>query len=114
MRRFRLPLAFLVLALPWRAPLAQPVTDTQSCVDVKIGSEQYYNCLNRHLQETTRGQPFTARSAAPYSAASPAPEVNSFSQAASKEQLGTSFGHSAIPQRPPKPVFFSPLTHTAH
>jgi hypothetical protein len=35
--------------------------------------------------------------------------VNTFNQAASREQLGSAFGNSAIPQRPPPPVFVSPL-----
>ncbi len=113
MPRFRLLALSLLAALPWQramaqAPSPQPPAD-QSCVDVKIGMEQYYDCINRRLQESTRTRPFTTRDDAPYSAASPAPAVGGFNQAASREQLGTSFGHSAIPQRPPPPVFTSPL-----
>jgi hypothetical protein len=111
MPRTSLLLAALIVALPWRGALAQNAlaqAPNQSCVDVKIGMEQYYDCVNRQLQDATRTRPFTSRDA-PYSAASPDPAVNTFNEAATREQLGSSFGHSAIPQRPPPPVFTSPL-----
>ncbi len=107
MRPSHLLLTILAAAMPWQSLYAQTTPD-QSCVDVKIGAEQYYDCLNRQLQKATVGHPFTARDA-PYSAASPDPAVGTFNQATTREQLGTSFGHSAIPQRPPPPVFVSPL-----
>jgi hypothetical protein len=88
--------------------LSQTAQTKQSCVDVKIGMEQYYSCLNRQLQSGIGQHRFTSRDA-PYSAASPDPEVGSFNEAATRERLGNAFGHSVIPQRPPPPNFSSPL-----
>jgi hypothetical protein len=76
----------------------------QSCVDVKIGSDRAYNCLNRELQRMVPGKRFSSQDA-PYSATSPAPEVGTFNQAATRERLGSAFGNSVVPQRPPAPVF---------
>ncbi len=80
----RLLLAALVMSLPGPAVLAQATpqqTTDKSCVDVKIGMEQYYDCVNRRLQEETHTHPFTSRDA-PYSAASPTPAVGGFNQTA--------------------------------
>jgi hypothetical protein len=82
--------------------------DQQSCVDVQIGSDRYYHCLNEQMQHVSR-DPSSAAKDAPLSARSPAPAVGSFNQSATHERLGSSFGKSVVPQRPPPPVFSSPL-----
>jgi hypothetical protein len=88
--------------------LGQTTETKQSCVDVKIGMEQYYSCLNQRLQSGIEQHRFTSRDA-PYSATSAAPAVGGFNEAATRERLGNAFGHSVIPQRPPPPNFSSPL-----
>jgi hypothetical protein len=102
---FAFALTGLLASLP---ALGQTAQTKQSCVDVKIGMEQYYSCLNQRLQSGVEQHRFTSRDA-PYSAASPGPAVGSFNETATREQLGTAFGHSAVPQRPPPPNFASPL-----
>jgi hypothetical protein len=82
--------------------------DPQSCVDVQVGSERYYHCLNQQMQNVPRN-PSSAAKDAPLSAGSPAPAVGSFNQSATHERLGNSFGKSVVPQRPAPPVFSSPL-----
>ncbi len=79
-----------------------------TCVDVKIGDEQFYNCLNERLRRLTE-QPRFSSTDTTLNAFSPAPQVGTFNEAATSERLGSAFGHSVIPQRPPPPVFFSPL-----
>jgi len=81
-----------------------------TCVDVKIGDENYYNCLNERLRRLTL-QPRFSSSDTAINAFSPAPQVGTFNQAATSERLGSAFGHSVIPQRPPPPVFSSPLVN---
>jgi hypothetical protein len=88
--------------------LGQTAQTKESCVDVKIGMEQYYSCLNQRLQSGIEQHRFTSRDA-PYSAASPDPAVGGFNATATRERLGNAFGNSAIPQRPPPPNFSSPL-----
>jgi hypothetical protein len=81
-----------------------------TCVDVKIGDEQFYNCLNERLRRLT-AQPRFSSTDTTINAFSPAPQVGTFNEAATSERLGSAFGHSVIPQRPPPPVFQSPLVN---
>jgi hypothetical protein len=82
--------------------------EQQSCVDVQVGSERYYHCLNEQMQRVPR-DPSSAAKDAPLTARSPDPAVGSFNQSAAHERLGSSFGKSVVPQRPAPPVFSSPL-----
>jgi hypothetical protein len=86
---------------------AQDSEATSTCVDAKVGSAESYGCLNRELQKRIPQQRPDA--AMGLNAMAPAPQVGSYNQAAVREHLGTSFGKSAIPQRPPPAVFSSPL-----
>ena len=79
------------------------------CVDAKVGSASSYNCLNRALQKQVEIQ-HQGGVGVSIDATSPAPAVGTFNQAAVREHLGSNFGKSAVPQRPPAPVFTSPLT----
>jgi hypothetical protein len=114
-RRFTRP-AFPILAiglLLCTATLSHPAraadAPTQTCVDVRIGDQRSYDCLDQQLAR--EAQQSHAPAAIPsLSAASPALSVGGYNQAATHERLGTSFGHSAIPQRPPPAQFPSPLT----
>ena len=87
--------------------VAQPASP-DPCVDVRIGSEQSYACLNRQLQQAMPRQRFSSGDA-PISAASPGLATGTFNSAATQEQLGRNFGVSARPQRPLAPVFPAPL-----
>ncbi len=92
------------------APVSRALAETTQdvCVDVRIGQEPFYSCLNRKLEEMVPNRRESSADA-PITASSPAPAVGTFNQAATRQQLGTSFGHSIVPQRPPPPVFYNPL-----
>jgi hypothetical protein len=79
-----------------------------TCGDARIGSVQTYNCLNRDLKDRVVQQR-QATLGVTLDATSPAPAVGTFNQAAVREHLGSNFGKSAVPQRPPPPVYGSPL-----
>jgi hypothetical protein len=85
-----------------------PPTSQSLCVDVKIGDEAFYSCLNDQLRRLTEQGRFSSTDV-PIGVTSPPNQVGTFNQAATAERLGTSFGHSVIPQRPPPPVFTNPL-----
>jgi hypothetical protein len=86
----------------------QQKQDAQTCVDVQVGSDRSYSCLNRQLERLVPGKRPSSQDA-PYSASSPAPQVGTFNQAATRERMGNAFGHSVVPQRPPPPVFTPPV-----
>ena len=83
-------------------------TASPLCVDVRIGQDSYYSCLNAELSRLAQ-QSHTPPAVPSIAATSPAPEVGTYNQAATRQRLGTAFGVSAIPQRPPPPVFSNPL-----
>lgn len=101
-------LTLLLLVCAVLPAAAQPGATAQSCVDVKIGDAQYYNCLNRQLGESVPGRRFSTADA-PTGVQAPAPSIGLFDRAATAEQLGTSFGHSTVPQRPAPSNAVSPL-----
>ena len=108
--------AALLILLP-SAVLAQPSTSPQqkeTCVDVKVGSAQAYDCLNQQLagiaQNTHR---FSSDSDAPYGATfTPANKTGQYNQDATRERLGTNFGHSVTPERPNR-VYAAPFAGSA-
>jgi hypothetical protein len=109
-----LPWAAVGVLLSTAPTHAQPAaagapTDATSCVDVQIGTDRYYSCLNRQWARMVPPTRFSSSADAPYSATSPAPQVGTFNQAATAERLGSNFGKSVVPQRPPPAVFSSPL-----
>jgi hypothetical protein len=67
------------------------------CVDVKIDKTAYLNCLNEMFREAARPAQLNPR---PNPTAAPGPAVGTYNQAATREMLGNSFGHSVIPERP--------------
>jgi len=81
---------------------------SRTCVDVRIGTDAFYNCLNSELQALVPRQRLSSRDT-PWPATQPANEVGTFSLPAIKERMGTAFGNSVIPQRPPPPVYPPPL-----
>jgi hypothetical protein len=91
-------LAAMALALAAGHARAQ----TQRCVDARVGTAESYNCLNDTLR-TQAAQQHQAAPGVSLDATSPAPAVGTFNQAAVREHLGSNFGKSAVPQRPPPP-----------
>lgn len=104
-------LAMLASLLP-QVAAAQAVGRT--CVDVQIGTERYYDCLNQALARLVPSERFSAAQNAPYAATSPPAQVGVFNRAATAERMGNALGHSAFPQRPPPPVFPTPLMPGRH
>lgn len=106
---FVLPLAVLAgPAFGQATPAAQSGRTT--CVDVRIGNEQYYNCLNRELAASVPRNRLSAADS-PNNASMPGTAAGLSDRSATREQLGTNFGISAKPQRPPEPNYPAPL-HT--
>jgi hypothetical protein len=95
-----------LLAIPsWGWAQPQP-PDVQTCLTVTIGNTQDYSCLNQAFAALVPSPSHRLSSLdAPYNATSPAPAVGTFNQTAIHQELGTNFGISAFPQRPPPPVF---------
>jgi hypothetical protein len=103
----------LVIGLLSAATSTQPAraadAPSQTCVDVRIGDQRSYGCLDQQLAR--QAQESHAPAAIPsLSATSPALAVGGYNQGATHERLGTSFGHSVIPQRPPPAQYPSSLT----
>jgi hypothetical protein len=67
------------------------------CVNVQIDQVAYLDCLNEMFRAATRPGPVGTASSP---AAMPAPAAGTYNQAAIREMLGQSFGHSVVPARP--------------
>lgn len=81
----------------------------QRCIEVEIGNDQSFGCLNLQLKrEVDRINP--QFNIPPLDARSPGVSVGNVNEAALRQQYGPNFGRSAIPYRPPGPV----LTFTRH
>jgi hypothetical protein len=87
---------------------AEDQARARTCVDVRIGTDAYYDCLNGELRNLVPGQRLSSRDT-PWPATKPANEVGTFSLPAVRERMGTAFGHSVVAQRPPPPVYPPPL-----
>jgi hypothetical protein len=87
-----------------------PGSSGQTCVQVQIAGQKPsgLNCLNQQLQQDVQGANPAAPSL-PLSANSPSNQVGTFNEQGVAEQYGQNFGKSAIPFRPPVPVFINPL-----
>ena len=83
---------------------------SETCVEVEIGGEKApgLNCLNQELKrKVDRVQPPPI--GAPLDAQSPSVRVGTFNETAVSQQYGTNFGKSVVPQRPPTPIYASPI-----
>ncbi len=98
--------ALIALAGPVRAQSGPATSET--CVDVRVGSDQSYSCINAALARTAN-QARAPVNPGTLSPASPSNQVGTFNRAATAERMGNTFGHSVISQRPPPPVFSNPL-----
>ena len=81
---------------------------SETCVDVRVGTDQSYSCINAALGRAA-AQARTPVNPGTLSATSPANQVGTFNRAATAQRMGDAFGRSVISQRPPPPVFASPL-----
>jgi hypothetical protein len=109
-RRTALGLAVVLANGPVRAH-AQEARGSDTCVDVRVGTERAYDCLNQALARSVPQRPTPA--VPPVTASSSAPATGLFNESATRERLGTNFGHSAQPQRPPPGVYGFPIMHRA-
>jgi hypothetical protein len=102
------PLALLILL-----PLVPAAAEPPACVEVRVGEERVFDwhCLNARLAvqvETERNRQAQAAAALAASQPSGPAELNLFDEAATAQRLGSSFGHSVIPERPVE-TFRNPL-----
>jgi len=97
--------------LPLQAARGGEPAAGNTCVDVHIGADQSYGCLNQELRHTAESAS-RAMIAPDVRAGSPAPATGTFNRTATQERLGNAFGHSVVPQRPapppPLPLFRTP------
>jgi hypothetical protein len=85
--------------LPPSAPLSG---ESEHCVEVEIGNDKAYNCLNEKLKrETDRTVPLP--NIPPLDAKSSDTKIGIVNVPAVKQQYGKNFGKSVIPYRPSKP-----------
>jgi hypothetical protein len=76
----------------------------ERCVDVQIGVEDAFGCLNEKLKrEVTRVNP--SMNVPPLDARSSDISVGNVNEAAVREQYGPNYGKSAFPYRPPAPTY---------
>ena len=87
----------MLAAVP--AASAQPDPD-KACVDVQVGSARSYDCINRSLRNRVQ-QVRPPQDDSTVTASSPSNRVGTFNQSATREYLGSNFGHSAIPSPHP-------------
>ena len=74
-----------------------------------IAGHPDYACLNARLAATVQGaKPTPAPSTFDIVGNGQPDKVGTFSQTGIAEQLGSSFGKSVFPQRPPPPAHYSP------
>jgi hypothetical protein len=86
----------------------------ERCVDVVIGNETSFGCLNERLKlQVNRVNP-PVTNTPPVDARSQDIKVGGVNVPAVQEQFGRNFGVSAFPFRPPPPVFSAPLGPTGH
>jgi hypothetical protein len=87
----------------------EAVVAPQRCIDVQIGTDHAYGCLNFRLrQQVDRINP--SANVPPVDARSPDIRVGIVNMHAVQQQYGRNFGVSVFPQRPTPPVFTTPLT----
>ena len=76
----------------------------ERCVDVQIGGENAFGCLNEKLKrEVNRVNP--SMNLPPLDARSPDIKVGNANEAAVREQYGSNYGKSAFPYRPSAPTY---------
>ena len=85
----------------------RPAPTLERCVEVEIGSDSALGCLNQKLKrEVDRVNP--SINLPPLDARSSDLRVGNVNEAAVRQQYGSNYGRSAIPFRPPVPVYTLP------
>jgi hypothetical protein len=75
-------------------------TTLERCVDVQIGNESAFGCLNQKLRrEVDKVNP--SLNLPPVDARSSDVRVGNVNEAAVRQQYGSNYGRSAVPFRPP-------------
>jgi hypothetical protein len=78
-----------------------------SCIEVEIGGDRAFNCLNQQLKrEVDRVDPLP--NVPPVSARSQDVRIGIVNVPAVAQQYGQNFGRSVVPFRPP-PLIFAPI-----
>lgn len=107
---------FIVLiSMTCGSAIATEASDESACVTVEVNGVPAlpYECLNRQLATPPRSakapndralEPMSARTAQ-----RPPNELGVFNRSATSIRMGSNFGRSATPQRPPSPPVQSPL-----
>lgn len=81
-----------------------PVSTVERCVDVRIGNESTFGCINQQLRrEVDRVNP--SLNLPPIDARSSDVRVGNVNEAAVRQQYGSNYGRSAIPYRPAAPNY---------
>jgi hypothetical protein len=84
-----------------------PPRTLERCVDVQIGSDSAFGCLNQKLsREVDRVNP--SLNLPPIDARSSDVRVGNVNEAAVRQQYGSNYGRSAFPFRPPPPLLVLP------
>jgi hypothetical protein len=85
----------------------RPAPTLERCVEVEIGSDSAFGCLNQKLRrEVDRINP--SINLPPIDARSPDVRVGNVNEAAVRQQYGANYGRSAFPFRPPAPNLVLP------
>ena len=88
---------------------APPAATTDRCVEIQIGQSRSMDCLNQQLrQKVDRVNPPIINQP-PLDARSPDTKVGVINIPGVQQQYGKNFGVSAVPFRPPPPVFAAPF-----
>jgi len=84
-----------------------PAPTLERCVDVEIGHENAFGCLNQKLKrEVERANP--SLNLPPIDARSSDVRVGNANEAALRQQYGANYGRSVYPFRPPTPTYALP------
>ncbi len=84
-----------------------PAPTFERCVDVEIGGDKAFGCLNQKLKrEVDRTNP--PFNQPPIDARSPDVRVGNVNEAAVRQQYGSNYGRSVIPFRPAAPILALP------
>jgi hypothetical protein len=86
----------------------------ERCVDVTIGHEDSLGCMNEELRQQVDKVNPPVLNTPPIDAGSQDLKVGTVNIPAVQQQYGKNFGVSAVPFRPPPPVFAAPVGAPHH
>jgi hypothetical protein len=93
---------------------AQSQDKFERCVDVVIGHEKSFDCMNEKLKRQVDRVNPPVLNTPPIDARSQDLKVGVVNVPAVQQQYGKNFGVSAFPYRPPPPVYVAPLGSVGH